>query len=290
MLFSVIIPTYRRRETLIKCLDHLAAKTQNVSPDLFEVVVTDDALKDTPGDTLAQEYPWVRHLAGPQKGPAFNRNNGARAGRGDWLIFLDDDCLPQPGFLRGYEEAIRQHPGTLVFEGKTAADRKQERLDEEAPINDAGGYLWSCNMCIKREFFLEMGGFCELYPFACMEDIDFREQLKVRKVDFLFVPQAAVVHPWRPMVPDEKHYKMLLVSHSIFYLRYPERNPSFLTRLRIVLRLWRNTFFVEAPKLGFRGFKRYFERQVTVTRFEFRSAPFEPDYPVAAAPTRSEEA
>ena len=111
MFFSVIIPTFKRRETLSQCLKHLAPKVQTISPELYEVIVTDDALAGSPDESLMAEFPWVRHLPGPQKGPASNRNNGARAAQGEWLIFLDDDCLPQTDFLLGYYEAIQQHPG-----------------------------------------------------------------------------------------------------------------------------------------------------------------------------------
>jgi GT2 family glycosyltransferase len=283
MFFSVIIPTFKRRESLSQCLNHLAPKLQTLSSDLYEVIVTDDALADAPGDTLTAQYPWVRHLAAPQKGPAANRNNGARAAQGEWLVFLDDDCLPQPDFLLGYYEAIQQHADYRVFEGSTLAERKQRRLDEEAPINETGGYLWSCNFCIKRSLFNEIGGFCELYPYACMEDVDFREQLSERKIDFLFVPKACVIHPWRLMAPDEKYLNMLLVSHSIFYLRYPPKKPSFLTNCRTVMRAWVLCFLIEAPRLGFRGFKRYFDRQKTITRFQFQVGQFERDQNIRAA-------
>src|SRR5476651_360766 len=113
MLLSVIIPTFKRRETLSICLKHLAPEIQNLSPDLFEVIVTDDAPPTDPRDSFSQDYPWVRHNRGPQKGPAANRNSGAKSARGEWLIFLDDDCLPEPAFLSAYAEAIKQNPDCL---------------------------------------------------------------------------------------------------------------------------------------------------------------------------------
>lgn len=283
MFFSVIIPTFKRRETLSQCLHHLAPGMQTIAPGLFEVIVTDDALIDTPTDSLLTEFPWVRHLPGPQKGPAANRNSGARAALGEWLVFLDDDCLPQPDFLLAYHEAIQQHPAYRVLEGSTVPERKQKRLDEEAPINETGGYLWSCNFCIKRDLFNEMGGFCELYPYACMEDVDFREQLVVHKVDFHFVPKACVIHPWRLMAPDDKYLHMLLVSHSIFYRRYPQKKPSFVRNCRSVVRIWVLCLFLEGPRLAFRGFKRYCDRQSTVSRFQFRVNQYEAESPLTTA-------
>jgi glycosyltransferase involved in cell wall biosynthesis len=295
MFFSVIIPTFKRRESLSLCLNHLAATAQHFPSDSYEVIVTDDALADMPADSLVEDFPWVRHLPGPQKGPASNRNNGARAARGDWLIFLDDDCLPQPTFLSAYREAIQKHPDHRVFEGSTLSERKQIRLDEEAPINEDGGYLWSCNFCIQQRLFSEMGGFCELYPYACMEDVDLREQLGERKIDFLFVPQASVIHPWRLMAPEDKFLNMLLVSHAIFYRRYPPRKPSFITSFRTVVRYWVLGLCWEAPSMGFRGAGRYFERQSTLSKFQFRVRQYEPEHPVEAVhrnriPTRSSDA
>src|ERR1700761_1073266 len=109
MLLSVIIPTFKRRETLNACLKSLAPTVQSLSQELFEVIVTDDAADDDTRAFMQKEYPWAIHNNGPKKGPAANRNSGAKASKGDWLIFLDDDCVPLPGFLSGYAEAIKKH-------------------------------------------------------------------------------------------------------------------------------------------------------------------------------------
>jgi len=269
MLLSVIIPTFKRPETLSKCLKHLTPEIQNLSLDLFEVIVTDDATDNDQRDSLSRDYPWVLHNRAPQKGPASNRNSGAKAARGEWLIFLDDDCVPQPSFLTAYLEAIEKNPDYVVFEGNTLAERPRMRLDEDAPINDQGGYLWSCNFLIKRKLFMELGGFCELYPYACMEDVDFREQLNEKNIKFLFVPKASVIHPWRSFQSDGNYLKAHLISHTIFFDRYPLLRPTFSDTCRIIFRRWAQGLLIEAPRLKFRGFWRYFGRQLKLTLFQF---------------------
>jgi glycosyltransferase involved in cell wall biosynthesis len=273
MLLSVIIPTFKRRETLRLCLNQLTPEFQKCSRDLYEVVVTDDALADNPQDSLGPDYSWVIHHQGPQKGPASNRNSGANAATGEWLIFLDDDCLPQSSFISAYMEAIHNNPDYLVFEGSTLAESPRMRLDEEAPINDKGGYLWSCNFMIQRKLFFEIGGFCESYPYACMEDVDFREELKKRAIKFLFVPEASVVHPWRFLAPDDKYLKMRLISHAIFFQRHPQLKPSFYMTCRTILRGWVVGLFIEAPRLKFRGSGRYFARLWRVSLLQFLNGP-----------------
>jgi GT2 family glycosyltransferase len=269
MFLSVIIPTFKRLETLSICLRHLTPETQNLSLDFFEVIVTDDAIDNDTLDSLSRNYPWVHYNRGPQKGPAANRNSGANSARGEWLIFLDDDCLPQPSFLPAYVEAIRKNPDYFVFEGCTLAERPRIRLDEEAPLNNQGGFLWSCNFLIKRKLFLDLGGFCELYPYACMEDVDFREQLKEKDIKFLFVPKASVIHPWRSLSPDDKYLKIHLISHAVFLNRYPMLRPSFHGTCRLVFKLLLHGLLVEAPRLKFRGLRRYVVRLSTVIRCQF---------------------
>ena len=265
MFLSVIIPTFKRPEALSVCLMHLAPEIQNLSPDLFEVIVTDDAPGDEQRDSLSRDHPWVRYNRAPQKGPASNRNSGAKLARGEWIVFLDDDCIPQPSLLSAYIEAINKNTKYLVFEGSTLAERPRMRLDEDAPINDQGGYLWSCNFMIKRDLFVDMGGFCELYPYACMEDVDFREQLKKRDIKFLFVPQASVIHPWKLFWPNEEYLGIRLISHTIFIGRYPMLKPSFYEICRTLLREWVRALFKEAPRLKFRGFRNYVAGQSKLT-------------------------
>jgi glycosyltransferase involved in cell wall biosynthesis len=95
-LFSVIIPTYHRNDLLAKCLDCLAPGVQTLPADQYEVIVSDDGYESTAQEMIQQNYPWVKWVAGFRKGPAANRNNGAKYATGEWLAFTDDDCLPDP--------------------------------------------------------------------------------------------------------------------------------------------------------------------------------------------------
>jgi GT2 family glycosyltransferase len=269
MLLSVVIPTFNRLDLLKTCLDRLTPEIQNVSTDVYEVIVTDDASPEKSSSAVATpDRPWLRHVNGPQKGPAANRNNGAKNATGEWLIFLDDDCIPDATFLSGYIDAIKEHPDYQVFEGCTLAERPKARMDEEAPINEKGGYLWSCNFMVKRSLFDKLGGFCELYPYACMEDVDFCEQLKMGNIQFLFVPKASVIHPWRSLTPDDRYLKVQLVSHGIYFDRYPMMRPPLHVACRNIFAQWAQGLFVYGPRLGFRGFGRYLKRQFTVTVFQ----------------------
>jgi len=173
MLFSIIIPTYKRQDALSLCLNGVEHYFQPGAQARFghqvEVVVTDDAHETSVQSLLAHRYPWCHYIQGPRRGPAANRNHGARHATGEWLVFTDDDCLPQPGWIEAYAALADQ---VDLLEGRTSAAGTRMRVDEECPINETGGFLWSCNFAIRRTVFLALGGFNEDFPAAAMEDVE----------------------------------------------------------------------------------------------------------------------
>lgn len=197
LIFSVVIPTCHRNDLLSKCLNCLAPGVQLLSKDQYEVIVTDDGRDTTAEQMIQEQYSWVRWVSGPNQGPAANRNNGAKYAQGEWLAFTDDDCLPDPQWLEAYAEAIKQNPDYLVLEGRTYVNRPQQSLAEKSPVNETGGYLWSCNLAIQRVLFESLQGFDERFPYAAMEDVDLRLRLTKAGHPFLFIKTASICHPWR---------------------------------------------------------------------------------------------
>jgi GT2 family glycosyltransferase len=161
-----------------------------------EIIVTDDSPAGPPKDWISRDYPSVRWMQGPRRGPAANRNHGARHATGQWLLFIDDDCIPQPDLLKAYDTA--RNAEVQVMEGKIVADGPMPRVDYECPENLTGGYLWSANFAIRRDLFGLLGGFWEEFPYAFGEDVDIRERLKILGRNILFCDAAIVMHGWRP--------------------------------------------------------------------------------------------
>jgi GT2 family glycosyltransferase len=223
-VFSVVIPTYHRNDLLTKCLDCLAPGAQALSADEYEVIVTDDGSISTARELIRHRYPWVHWVAGPGTGPAANRNNGAGQAQGEWLVFTDDDCLPEPEFLSGYADAAKES-AAQVLEGKTLPAGTRTRVDMECPVNENGGYLWSCNIAIRKDLFFDLGGFDLNFPGPAMEDTDLRTRLlKANKV-IKFVPGALVLHPWR-LKKGLAFWKLHSRSRVYFANKHPEMADS----------------------------------------------------------------
>ena len=107
--FSLVIPTFERPNDLRKCLHSVSKENQNNAPP-YEIIVTDDSQSNKCKNVVVGEFPDIKWTRGKQKGPAGNRNAGVSVARGLWIVFLDDDCVAQPNFLRAYANAIEQHP------------------------------------------------------------------------------------------------------------------------------------------------------------------------------------
>ncbi|MEN0051890.1 MAG: glycosyltransferase [Bacteroidota bacterium] len=258
-MLSVVIPTYHRNDLLAECLKLIAPEVQQFD-EAYEVIVTDDGKKTTAQSMIAKGFPWATWVEGPHDGPAKNRNNGARNAANDWIVFLDDDCLPDADLLQSYKKAIQENPTVKVFEGKIYADREQRRFDEESPINLTGGKLWSCNFCVQKAEFNRLGGFDEDFPFATMEDMDLRLRLKDAGNEILFLPSAAVCHPWRK-IKGWAMYKKRYISYKYFMNKYPEKKKFHTPISRIKILISR---FLEGlgslVKYRFRGISNFFYR------------------------------
>jgi GT2 family glycosyltransferase len=192
MKFSIIIPTCDRPAQLQECLRRVVRQ----EAASYEVIVTDDSRIETPQYAI-KGLQWVR---GPRRGPAANRNCGARRATGEWLIFLDDDCLPAAGWLAGYEAAAM--PEADVMEGLTECPEGDAFALREIVENRNGGALWSCNLAVRREKFEELGGFDEDFTQACAEDMEFAHRLRARGMRSVFVENATVIHPARHFAPS----------------------------------------------------------------------------------------
>jgi glycosyltransferase involved in cell wall biosynthesis len=98
--FSIILPVYERHELLDVVLRALAEQTEMP----LDVIVADDGS----GDDVARVIEFrrsafdIRRVWQPDEGfrKARVANLGALAARGDYLLFLDSDCVPRRGFLR----------------------------------------------------------------------------------------------------------------------------------------------------------------------------------------------
>ena len=217
---DVVIPCAGRSADLLRLLRSLHQHCAVSMPDrIASVTVTDDRPSAALAACLQKEFPAVRYVHGPSRGPAVNRNHGASLSQAPWILFLDDDCYLRSDLLQAYADQRAAQPEADVFEGAIHAVGLRPNGNHHAPLNSTGGYLWTCNVLLRRTMFDAAGRFDEDYPFACMEDCDLYQRLKTTAANIVFAPQAVVLHPWRSI--SEREVTRQIISHAIYATKHP---------------------------------------------------------------------
>ncbi len=248
---DIVIPCAGRVHDLLQLLQSLHESCAvSLSNRCASITVTDDRHTAALDERLSQAFPGVRYVAGPARGPAVNRNNGARQGQAEWILFLDDDCYLQTDLLQAYLQKLAASPQADVLEGAIHAVGPRPNGNHHAPLNTTGGALWSCNIMVRRSVFEAVQGFDEDFPFACMEDCDLRERLAAHPATLVFAERAVVFHPWRSI--SEREVTRQIISHAI----YAHKHPAFvsgwsllhlLRTLRGRMRLYASGSFASIP-------------------------------------------
>jgi glycosyltransferase involved in cell wall biosynthesis len=166
--FSVIIPTYNRRELLRQALASVWGQTFRD----YELIVVDDGSIDGTWEELQALGSRVRALRQQNAGPGAARNLGAQRATGDYLAFLDSDDLWFPWTLKFFSELIRHHAGPSILSAKVMefADTSELASVCETPVkaeafadyfasHQTGYYVGAGMAVLKREAFLRVRGF-----------------------------------------------------------------------------------------------------------------------------------
>jgi GT2 family glycosyltransferase len=219
-------------------LDRLAPGRQTVTVDKYEIIVTDDGSGPTAEELIQECYPWARWVEGPRKGPAANRNNGARHARGSWLVFVDDDCLPDPNWLKAIWRNASAGP-VEVIEGKTVTPDKIDNPFRQGVENLSGGNYWSCNLAIRREAFFAIGVFDEDFLEAGGEDMEFAFRIRKHQLKARFEENALVLHPARSLSLKQLIWRTLLDRWMLLYrIKTGNALPAGTLSIRVVLSLF----------------------------------------------------
>tara|TARA_B100001248_G_C27388822_1_gene461168 strand:+ start:1095 stop:1979 length:885 start_codon:yes stop_codon:yes gene_type:complete len=252
IFLSVVIPTYERPNDLAICLNSLSEDIQLGTPS-YEIIASDDSKSEDSRRMVESKFPNVYWGKGKQNGPAGNRNAGVERAKGEWIVFLDDDCIAQKGYLLAYAKAIESNPDVLVFEGRIFADRPRRTWEEGCPENEQGGMLWTSNLCVNRHLFIEMGGLDERFHIA-YEDVDFALRVKKRGLNSIFVKEAAVCHPWRDL-GSLKNWKSSGYQYEEL-LNFLNKHPK--------------EYINHSPKVFFRHFIRGITKDIVTGIIQFR--------------------
>jgi glycosyltransferase involved in cell wall biosynthesis len=111
-IISVLIPTYNRRQTVIKAVHSVVTQTKQP----FEIIVADDCSSDGTCAADFAGWPLVKFVrALKNAGPAAARNLAASIAQGSWLAFLDSDDTWEPTFVEEVSGHLSEQSSNIGF-------------------------------------------------------------------------------------------------------------------------------------------------------------------------------
>ncbi|BCI52066.1 haloacid dehalogenase [Mycolicibacterium litorale] len=176
--FSIVVPTIGR-ESLYRLLSALEAEN---GPPPDAVILVDDR----PGgpELRVDSSLAVTVLRSGGRGPAAARNTGWRATRTRWVCFVDDDVVPQPGWLAALAADLRGADASgaagtqAVIEVPVTQGRRA--TDDEKRTQRLADARWiTADMAYRRDVLVAVGGFDERFPRAYREDSDIALRITV---------------------------------------------------------------------------------------------------------------
>ncbi len=238
---SVVVPTHDRAGQVVRLLRALGR--QDTDPATFEVVVVDDASTDGTASLVGDlgpslPYRLVVVALVVNSGAATARNRGWRASEGPRVAFVDDDCVPAPGWLDALSAGLDRAD---IAVGRTRPPAEQ--MTEVGPFSsylDIGHNRTysTCNIAYRRQVLEAVGGFdeCEFTthwlgrrapPNA--EDTDLGLRAVKAGYGDVFVPGAVVFHDVRPS-DFRAHLRSIASFEALIALvgRHPEARQEVL--------------------------------------------------------------
>jgi len=238
-LISAVVPVRDRADSLVRCLESLAA--QDFPSESYEIIVCDDgSTADLSGVLLQfqQGFPGIRIGRQERRGPAAARNLGIRSSISPIVLFVDSDVIAAPGLIGSLVDALEKNPDWAGAEARLLPAETEKGPLWEAPESGKGGRFHTAAIAYRKDVLVAAGGLDETFPLPACEDVE----LAARIVPFRpigFVPEAVAYHPRRKVGirmhwSCRLHWKYIVILAKRYgFLAFPERRVGRFSRLRV---------------------------------------------------------
>jgi GT2 family glycosyltransferase/glycosyltransferase involved in cell wall biosynthesis/ubiquinone/menaquinone biosynthesis C-methylase UbiE/TolA-binding protein len=212
---SIIIPVFNNANYTMKCLEALALNTEY---EPYEVIVVDNASTDETKEILSTLEGDIKIITNScNLGFSKACNQGAKAAEGEYLIFLNNDTIPQSGWLNSlvntvnenkdiaiagskllYPDNTIQHAGVVfnVSDVGISIYHIYKGFDREAPavnrVREFNAVTAAC-MLIRKNIFTESGMFDETFVNG-YEDVDLCLKVREKGYRIIYNPESELYH------------------------------------------------------------------------------------------------
>jgi GT2 family glycosyltransferase/glycosyltransferase involved in cell wall biosynthesis len=209
---SIIIPICGKIDITLDCLRSISSNPQNTE---FEIIIIDDSSPDSSIKWLSM-IPGIRIKSNSEnKGFIYSCNEGAAAGAGVFLHFLNNDTLVTSNWLDELVDTFSSHSNVGMVGSKL--------LYPDGKLQEAGGIIWrdgsawnygrfdnpdkpeysyarqvdycsGASILIKKQLFFSFDGFDQHFMPAYCEDSDLALKVTQAGLRVMYQPASTVYH------------------------------------------------------------------------------------------------
>ncbi len=198
-MVSIVMPVHNAERHFAASLESIEASTYRG----FELIVVDDDSNDQSA-RIAESCGAVVIRLRSQAGPAAARNQGAKAAKGEILLFLDSDVVIKPDTIAKIVQAMEDPTVTAVFGSYDDNPAEADFLSQYRNLfhhfvhqnsNSEAITFWAGCGAVRKEVFLAIGGFdAKKYVEPAVEDIELGYRLHHRGCRILLDKTIQVKH------------------------------------------------------------------------------------------------
>ena len=238
---SIIIPTYNRPHLLPRAVNSALAQTV----EDIEVIVVDDA---SPEPVQLPEHPKLRIIRLPENsGGSAARNAGAKAAKGRWITFLDDDDELLPHMAEVSLEALAKTDlpkPVAALSSIEVVNGDGEVIKKRIPPTLARGshfclediepgqsFLCKQTMVVERDVLLGIGGFDESFRSRVHTELFLRLNPVCSILGLPDITYRLFKHGGPQVTKDpslrQVSFNRLILKHESIFKAHPETFAKF---------------------------------------------------------------
>lgn len=209
---SIVIPAFNKYELTLNCINSIIT---NVSKEVsYEIVLMDNGSTDDTHKLIS-----IKNLNYVQSndnlGFVEGCNTAAKASRGEFIVFLNNDALVTPGWLESllntlksnknigivgskivYPNGLLQEAGGIIFSDGSGWNYGKNNDPNDYKYNYVRevDYCSGASIIISRDLFNKCGGFDMLYAPAYYEDTDLCFKVRSLGYKVMYQPTSVIYH------------------------------------------------------------------------------------------------
>ena len=232
---TIIIPNLNGMRYLMDCL-------QSLQQEPAHIILVDNGSTDGSYEMVVENFPEIETIRF-EENTGFCRavNAGIAAARTEYVIFLNNDTVAEPGFVEELERVMERDENIFSASAKMLSMQEKDKIDDAGDLYCALGWAFAVGKgrpekdyrksrfifaacgggAIYRMSILNQIGLLDENHFAYLEDIDLGYRAQIYGYRNVFAPRARIYHAGSAFSGSRYNaFKVDLASRNSVYLIY----------------------------------------------------------------------